>query len=109
MRRGSMTRRLGVTGAALVSVVLAGCSFGTPTLAKENVEMTVSDRLAEEVGQAPDKVECPGDLTGKVGTTMRCTLTFQGDTIGLTVTVTGVDGTTVKFDIAVDENLTEGS
>ncbi|WP_307644745.1 DUF4333 domain-containing protein [Nocardia uniformis] len=41
--------------------------------------------------------------TGKVGTTMRCTLTAGGDTLGLTVTVTSVDGDNVKYDVEVDE------
>lgn len=42
----------------------------------------------EEVGQRPDKINCRGDLAGKVGETMRCTLSAGTDEIGLTVTVT---------------------
>ncbi|NNH71091.1 hypothetical protein HLB23_14655 [Nocardia uniformis] len=34
---------------------------------------------------------------------MRCTLTAGGDTLGLTVTVTSVDGDNVKYDVEVDE------
>ncbi|MEZ5095945.1 MAG: DUF4333 domain-containing protein [Nocardioides sp.] len=102
---GRWQARTALVSVVLATTTLAGCTLGTPKLAKENVEKTVSDKLAEVVGKTPDKVTCPGDLVGKVGTTMRCTLTSDGDVIGLTVKVTKVDGTTVKFDIAVDEQI----
>ena len=103
-------RTVGTTmGAALAALVLAGCSIGTPTVAQEDVEKTVSDQLEAQVGQAPDKITCPGDLEGKVGTEMRCTLEAGGDTLGLTVTVTKVEGKSVSFDIQVDETTQGGS
>lgn len=46
--------------------------------------------ILEEVGQRHDKIDCPGDLAGK---TMRRTLSAGTDEIGLTVTVTEVEGT----------------
>jgi hypothetical protein len=106
-----MTMRGGcaVAGVALAALALAGCTFGTPTLAKGSVEKTVSDTLADELGQTPEQVRCPEDLEGTVGTQMDCTIVWQGRTVGLTVTVTAVDGTTVKFDIDVAEDLAQGS
>ena len=46
---------------------------------------------------------CPDDLPGEVGGEMRCELTEGSDTLGLTVTVTSVEDTTVNFDIEVDD------
>jgi hypothetical protein len=70
---------------------------------KSKVEQQVSDQLTAKVGQRPTAVVCPGDLKGKKGTTMRCQLEADdGSKIGLTVTVTSVKGTDVRFDIHVD-------
>ncbi|HJB64151.1 MAG TPA: DUF4333 domain-containing protein [Candidatus Microbacterium pullistercoris] len=55
------------------------------------------------MGQAPDDMTCPDDLPGEVGGEMRCELTAGSDTLGLTVTVTSVEDTTVNFDIEVDD------
>lgn len=83
-------------------LLTAGCTQNA--LGQEAVEQEISDRLEQEVGVAPQRVECPGDLEAEVGTTMRCTLTApDGSQIGLTVTVTGVDGDTAQFDIQVDD------
>ena len=46
---------------------------------------------------------CPDDLIGRVGVKMRCMLSAGSDKIGLTVTVTSVEGKNVKFDIDVDQ------
>ncbi len=40
---------------------------------------------------------------------MRCTLTAGADEVGLTVTVTEVDGERVDFDIEVDDEVQEGA
>lgn len=82
-------------------LLLSACGVGA--VPQEDVEQQVSDALAESVGQTPDKVECPDDLPAEVGAEMRCTLTAGGESIGLTVTVTSVEGTDVNFDIQVDE------
>lgn len=62
-------------------------------------EQTIKTKLTQQVGQAPDSIDCPDDLEGKVGATMRCTLKAGTDSIGVTVTVKEVNGTTVNFDI----------
>lgn len=72
--------------------------------AETMLEERVSSILEEEVGQRPDKIDCPGDLAGKVGETMRCTLSAGTDEIGLTVTVTEVEGTSMNFNVEVDES-----
>lgn len=100
-------RRL--VGSVLLSfaaiVTAAGCSFsiGGVTVAKDDVAKTISSQLKQEVGRAPESVSCPTDLKGEVGATVRCKLDDDGDTYGVTATVTKVDGTDVRFDIKVDD------
>ena len=66
------------------------------------LEKRVATLLEQQVGQKPDNIDCPGDLTGKVGETMECTLTAGADQLGVTVTVTAVNESTVDFDIEVE-------
>ena len=41
---------------------------GQPSVDRAELKQEVSDQLEREVGQAPDRIDCPGDLTGEVGT-----------------------------------------
>ena len=93
-------RRIPLAALALVTAaLLAGC--GSTTVSASDVEDQISSQLESQVGQAPDKVDCPGDLEGKVDATMTCVLTAGSDTVDVTVTVTKVDGSDVSFDIKV--------
>jgi uncharacterized protein DUF4333 len=99
---------------ALVAVVallaLAGCGGGgTPTVDKDKLADSISDDLERQTGQRPHKITCPGDLKGEVGETVRCELTAQGKTLGVTVEVTDVDGTDVAYSVQVDEDADSGS
>ena len=87
---------------AVASLLLA-TACGADVIAESDVEEQTKTQLAATVGQTPDDVDCPDDLEAKEGASMRCTLTAGGDEIGVTVTVTSVDGDTAKFDIEVDE------
>jgi hypothetical protein len=106
---------------ALAAVLLTGCGGGDdtdgadgtdgrapsaapapPLLARELVEQQVRTQLAEEVGREPEQVTCPGDLAGVVGDQMLCNLTDSGLELGVTLTVTAVEGEDVRFDIVVD-------
>jgi predicted thioesterase len=71
------------------------------TVDGKNVAQSVFDQLAEN-GKQVDKVSCP-DLAAQVGATQRCSLVSGTETYGVTVTVTSVQGTDVKFDIQVDQ------
>jgi hypothetical protein len=71
---------------------------------KDQVASRVSDNLAQQVGQPPDSVTCPGSLKGVVGTTLRCELTNDSKKYGMTVTVTSVDIPQVYFDYKVDDH-----
>lgn len=75
-----------------------------PTLLEASVEQEVSDQLEAQVGTAPDEIDCPDDLVGREGEEMRCVLRAGEDELGVTVTVTEVEGQDVRFDIAVDQD-----
>jgi hypothetical protein len=94
---------------ALATCALAvSCSAGsTPTVRESTLEKTVYDRMTDYAGQSPDRVDCPGGLEGEKGKIQRCTLYAGGDQVGVTVTVTSVDGTDVKFEIEADDEVTQ--
>jgi hypothetical protein len=70
---------------------------------KDELAGEITKQLEEQVGRAPDQVTCPQDLKGEVGVEERCELTDGGDTYGVNVTVTSVEGKDIKFDIKVDD------
>ena len=72
-----------------------------PTVAGRNVAASVLKQLTDN-GKQVEKVTCP-DLIARVGAAERCTLVSRSQTYGVTVTVTSVQGTDVKFDIQVDQ------
>jgi Domain of unknown function (DUF4333) len=76
------------------------------TLNKNDVAKAISDQLEQQAGKKPDSVNCPDNLKGAQGATLRCTLTDTGQTYGVNVTVTSVDGGDVKFDFKVDDQPT---
>lgn len=94
-------KRIAVVALLISTLALTSCGLLTPKVAQADVEQQISTQLAKQVGTAPDKIECPGDLEGTVGTTMTCVLTHQGQSLDVTVTVTSVEDNTVRFDIKV--------
>ncbi|MFV0134698.1 DUF4333 domain-containing protein [Streptomyces sp. HMX87] len=93
-----------------VGALLAGCSASAtvggsePKLSSEKLADTVAQKLADTTGRPEPDITCPEDLAGKVGTTTRCTLTADdGSTLGVTVTVSSVEGDRIEFDIKADE------
>lgn len=96
--------------AVAVGALLVGCSASVnvekvePKLSADKLSTTVAEKLAATTGQPKPDVTCPNDLTGKVGTTTRCTLTADdGSTLGVTVTVSSLDGDKINFDIKADD------
>lgn len=102
-----MRRLLGSAAWALAAVATAvACSFSAGTsvsVDKKDLAKEISAQLEKQVGRAPESVECPDNLKGEVGATTRCTLNDGGETYGVNVNVTKVDGTNVKFDLKVDD------
>ena len=103
-----MTAKRAISGAlaGAAFLITTACSAPVSTggsLDEPEVEEQVSSLLEKQVGHRPDKIDCAGDLKAKEGKKMRCTLTAGGDDLGVTVTVTEVEGTTVNFNVEVDE------
>lgn len=102
--------------AGAVGVLLVGCSASVevgksePKMSAEKVATLVSEKLASTTGQPKPDISCPQDLVGKVGTSMRCKLTADdGSTLGVTVTVTSVDGDQINFDLEADATASPAS
>ncbi|MER6721150.1 DUF4333 domain-containing protein [Streptomyces halstedii] len=96
--------------AIATGVLLAGCSASVsvgksePKLSADELATTVAGKLADTTGRPTPDITCPEDLRGKVGTATRCTLTADdGSTLGVSVTVTSVEGNTINFDIKADD------
>lgn len=74
----------------------------TPIVSSADLARNLSDALARNV-RRPHSVSCPANLRGIVGASERCTLTDNGVTFGVTVTVKTVDGNDVETDYLVDQ------
>ncbi|MFD9598821.1 DUF4333 domain-containing protein [Streptomyces sp. NBC_01224] len=96
--------------AVAAGALLVGCSASVsagksePKLSSDKLAASLADKLASTTGQPKPDITCPEDLAGKVGTETRCTLTSNdGSTLGVTVTVTSVDGKQIHYDFKADE------
>ncbi|MEO9222323.1 MAG: DUF4333 domain-containing protein, partial [Mycobacteriaceae bacterium] len=72
-----------------------------PEVVQSFLESQLSSELESQVGQKPDSVKCPGDLLGKVGETVTCTASVDGDSVPIEVKVTSVEGLKVAFSFKV--------
>ncbi|WP_413809732.1 DUF4333 domain-containing protein [Streptomyces sp. OE57] len=99
-----------ILSAVAAGVLLVGCSASvsveksTPKLSADKLATVVAEKLAATTGQPKPNVACPEDLVGKVGNTTRCKLTADdGSTLGVSVTVSSVDGDQINFDVKADD------
>jgi hypothetical protein len=84
-----------------------GGDAALPRVSADKLAKTTAQKLAAARNPAEPKVTCPGDLIGKVGTVLRCQLVADDNsTLGITVTVTSVQGTQVNFAIKADDKAT---
>jgi hypothetical protein len=107
----SIVRTLLVSGAAAGLMAGAGacsCSIGSSShaVSKSDVAKQITSKLTDAAGNKPDSVTCPTDLPAKVGAQVNCEMQVKNQTFNVNVTVTSVDGSDVKFDMAetVDKN-----
>lgn len=108
--RITRTAKASAIALAFVGFGATGCTFDvnggvetSPSVPRERVERIVKERLTETVGRSPDSVSCDDGLDAAIDASIRCTLTADGETHGLTATVTGIEGDTVNFHIQVDD------
>ncbi|MDG4666618.1 DUF4333 domain-containing protein [Mycobacterium sp. 236(2023)] len=71
-----------------------------PILTKAEVEDSLLTDLSRHLGRRPDSATCAGDLQGKPGNTVDCTVIAGPEAAAFTVTVTTVDGTKIDFSYA---------
>ena len=71
-----------------------------PMLTKEEVASSLLDNLAGQLGRRPDSAQCTGDLEGKTGNTVDCTVVAGSDTAYFTLTVTTVTGGAINYSYA---------
>ncbi|WP_240163766.1 DUF4333 domain-containing protein [Mycolicibacterium sphagni] len=68
-----------------------------PVLEKAQVESSLLDQLATQLGSRPDSATCTGDLEGKVGNSITCTVVAGPETQDFALTVTDVNGDRIDF------------
>jgi hypothetical protein len=88
---------------ASVALILGATACGSGSVSTADLEAEVATQLETVVGQAPDSVDCPDELPAEVGAEVRCTLTSDATTFGLTLTVTSVEDDQALFDVVVDD------
>ncbi|GAY16032.1 DUF4333 domain-containing protein [Mycobacterium sp. shizuoka-1] len=67
-------------------------------LEKAQVESSLVDQIAVQLGRRPDSADCTSDLAGKIGYTTTCTVVAGAETQDFTVTVTEANGERIVFD-----------
>jgi len=82
-----------------VSALVVGCSEGEVT--KADVEQNAMKQLTANVGKPSPPITCPGNLKAKVGEKLTCSMPIDSKTYDVTVSVTAVSGTDVKYDVEV--------
>jgi len=107
----SLNRILLASGVAAGLVAGAGgcsCSIGTSphAVSKADVADQITAKLTDAAGNKPNSVTCPHDLPAKVGAQLNCQMKVKGQEFNVNVTVTGVNGSKVDFDMVetVDKN-----
>ena len=63
---------------------------------------TVSGDFQDDIGHAPEHVDCPGDLAGRVGAFERCSIVDNGKRYSADVTVTAVNGIRISTHESID-------
>lgn len=68
-----------------------------PVLSRAEVEGSLADELAADLGRRPDSVVCAGDLQARHGTGVDCAVVAGPARADFTVIVTAVAGTTIDY------------
>jgi Domain of unknown function (DUF4333) len=71
-----------------------------PVLTREEVAASLLDEFERQSGRRPDSAQCAGNLEGKAGNSVDCTLVTGQDTASYTLTVTTVTGGSINYSYA---------
>jgi Domain of unknown function (DUF4333) len=99
----SIARSFFTCALAAALLITGGCATGPKVVTKQDVAEQIKKKLKDANGNPPQSVTCPDDLKPTVGSKLKCTMTMQGQQVGVEVTVTSVDGSNVNFDMAADD------
>jgi uncharacterized protein DUF4333 len=66
-------------------------------LTKAEVESSLLDEFERQGGRRPDSAECSGNLEGKPGKTVDCTVVRGPETKAFTIMVTTVAGSKINY------------
>jgi hypothetical protein len=83
----------------------AGSGTTGTFLALVDVVATVSGDFQDQTGHAPERVDCPGDLAGRVGEFERCAIADNGKRYNADVTVAAVNGNRITTHEAINEEV----
>ncbi len=84
-------RKILAGAAGFLIALSAGAGVASASLGAAELQEMISSKLAGLGGTAPEAVQCPGDLTSEIGSSITCAVTVDGETRGLTITVVSVD------------------
>jgi hypothetical protein len=76
-------------------------------LSVADVVAEISGDFQEDYGHAPQRIDCPGDLPGRVGASERCSITDNGKHYTADVTVTAINGTRISNRVSLDEAVSQ--
>ncbi len=99
------------TGCSITSTWHAGLESPGPQstpvkmLSKEQIEAIAKERIEQQYRLNVESFICDGPLQATIGATQRCIETAGGERIGLTLTVTNVEGNNVDFRFKIDDHL----
>ncbi|MBX7433167.1 DUF4333 domain-containing protein [Mycobacterium sp. Y57] len=71
-----------------------------PILTRVEVEGSLLGELTQQLGRRPDSAECAGDLEGRPGNTVECTVAVWPASAVFVLTVTAVDGQHIDYTYA---------
>ena len=71
-----------------------------PVLTKEEVATSLLDEFERQLGRRPDSAECSGNLEGRAGNTVDCTVVTGSESTAYTLTVTTVSHGGIKYSYA---------
>lgn len=69
-------------------------------IAQPLLERKVAELVAQNTGTTPGSASCASDLPPIVGQYVECSLRVNGETVAVTVTVTGTNGGQINFSVA---------
>jgi hypothetical protein len=86
---------------AMSASLLAGCGEGE--VAKADIEQQAMKQLSASVGKESPPITCPSGLAAKVGTKLVCSMPIEAKQYDVTITVSAVEGTNVKYAVEVGD------